>query len=729
MVSANLRLFRRRLRAADLAPKSAFARITLYLFGVDLLLVIIQKIVQLFGGKGDSFSGWISFLTIVFSICAILQLFRWASRRLLWRLRNRLLVTYVFIGVIPLFLVVLMFGITSYLFTGQFATYSATSAIEAHVDDLRAANSQVAKEVAAQLANSSNPSRIAALEAVRARFPNAEIAAWYGERPLEILSPDASQAPSFTPPPAPRKGGATKDHAEKLAGDVHRLPGLVLDHDRTYLRVVSRESVNGGPLVVVSSVPVDQAFLEHIATGLGEVGFYELPGIVVTDEGQSTVTVRNPASPAAAGSPGLKPIAAAGGIPDARGRWDRLISYGIIVRSFDWSTGKLLAPVLRVQTRLSALYERLFSNLGELADIAIYLLVAIAFVFALIELIALIIGLGLTRTITRSVAKLYVATQHINRGDLKHRITVKSNDQLAALETSFNSMAESLERLLAEQREKERLQNELAIAQEVQAQLFPRQELKFDSLELHGVCRPARVVSGDYYDFLPLGHDKLALAVGDISGKGISAALLMATIHSAVRAYEFGRMPVPEEMMTVGAAAVAAARAGCDPEPMVAGSAAVESPAAVLYLLNRHLYHSTPAEKYATLFLGLYDGSTRTMTYANGGHLPPILIGEDGSVRRLGRGGLVIGLFDNITHEEDTIGLRPGDIFLAYSDGVTEPENEFGEFGEQRLIQTVLENRHLPLARISEEVLSAVQGWIGAAEQPDDVTLVLARAR
>jgi sigma-B regulation protein RsbU (phosphoserine phosphatase) len=98
-------------------------------------------------------------------------------------------------------------------------------------------------------------------------------------------------------------------------------------------------------------------------------------------------------------------------------------------------------------------------------------------------------------------------------------------------------------------------------------------------------------------------------------------------------------------------------------------------------------------------------------------------------VRRLGRGGLVIGLFDNITHEEDTISLRAGDIFLAYSDGVTEPENEFGEFGEQRLIQTVLENRHLPLARISEEVLSAVQAWIGAAEQPDDVTLVLARAR
>ncbi len=132
-------------------------------------------------------------------------------------------------------------------------------------------------------------------------------------------------------------------------------------------------------------------------------------------------------------------------------------------------------------------------------------------------------------------------------------------------------------------------------------------------------------------------------------------------------------------------------------------------------------------EKYATLFLGMYDGATRRLNYSNAGHLPPLILGDDGSCSRLGRGGTVVGLFDEVPYDEDTVELAPGDIFLAYSDGVTEPENDFGEFGEERLISIVQENRDLPLARISEIVTAAVDDWIGAAEQPDDVTLVLAR--
>ena len=149
----------------------------------------------------------------------------------------------------------------------------------------------------------------------------------------------------------------------------------------------------------------------------------------------------------------------------------------------------------------------------------------------------------------------------------------------------------------------------------------------------------------------------------------------------------------------------------------------------MLSLLNHQLYESTPAEKYATLFLGIYDGTRRTITYSNGGHLPPIVMSEDGSVRRLDRGGTVVGLFDNMSYEEGSLQLRRGEIFVAYSDGVTEPENDFGEFGEQRLIELLRENRELPLPRISEIVTAAVDDWIGANEQPDDITLVLARVR
>jgi sigma-B regulation protein RsbU (phosphoserine phosphatase) len=153
------------------------------------------------------------------------------------------------------------------------------------------------------------------------------------------------------------------------------------------------------------------------------------------------------------------------------------------------------------------------------------------------------------------------------------------------------------------------------------------------------------------------------------------------------------------------------------------------SPGALLALLNHQLYESTPQEKYATLFLGVYDGSSRTITYSNGGHLPPILISEDGTIRRLDCGSIVVGLFDKMTFQEASVQMRKGDIFVAYSDGVTEPENDFGEFGEQRLIELVRENQHMPLVRISEIVAAAVYDWIGANEQPDDITLVLARAR
>jgi sigma-B regulation protein RsbU (phosphoserine phosphatase) len=284
-------------------------------------------------------------------------------------------------------------------------------------------------------------------------------------------------------------------------------------------------------------------------------------------------------------------------------------------------------------------------------------------------------------------------------------------------------MTESVEKLIVEQKEKERLQSELAIAQEVQAQLFPRATIGTQTLEMHGVCRPARIVSGDYYDFLPYGSEQVGIAVGDISGKGISAALLMATIHSAVRAYEQEQLIA----VTAGQSAMQATRSGS--VGLAIRNSPPQSPSQVLWLLNRQLYKTTQPEKYATLFLSFFDGHTRQLTYSNAGHLPPLILGEDGSLRRLETGGTVVGLFDNMEYEESMIQLYPGDIFVAFSDGIIEPENEFGEFGEDRLIETIETHRNLPLDRITDNVIAAVQDWIGSAEQPDDITLVLARLR
>jgi sigma-B regulation protein RsbU (phosphoserine phosphatase) len=290
-------------------------------------------------------------------------------------------------------------------------------------------------------------------------------------------------------------------------------------------------------------------------------------------------------------------------------------------------------------------------------------------------------------------------------------------------------MTGSLERLIKEQKEKERLQNELAIAQEVQAQLFPREFAQLPSLEVHGVCRPARIVSGDYFDFLKLGPGRLGIAVGDISGKGISAALLMATVHSAVRAYEFGLVSEEAPAVVSTYAPGLLARGQMSGAIAVAASNGKISPAGMLSLLNRHLYRSTSSEKYATLFLSVYDEESRILNFANAGHLPPMVLGADGSVKRLDTDGLVIGLFEDARYEDRSIELQPGDIFAAFSDGIIEPENEFGEFGEARLMEILRDHRELPLSELTEIVVEAVRDWIGSAEQPDDVTLVLARAR
>jgi len=382
-----------------------------------------------------------------------------------------------------------------------------------------------------------------------------------------------------------------------------------------------------------------------------------------------------------------------------------------------------VGAITEVDTRSSMLYATLFGARGDYAKGLETILALIAIVFGIVVVLALIVGRKLTRSITSAVDQLYEATKHVNRADFSHRITVRSTDQLATLGNSFNSMTTSIEKLVEEQKEKQRLEGELAIALEVQEQLYPKAITQLETLEVHGFCRPARTVSGDYYDFLALNSDRLLLAVGDISGKGISAALLMATIHSAVRAYSIEDVPVLRESVAAGAAG------GLGPMLASESRGADASPATLLTLLNHQLYESTPAAKYATLFLGIYDGATRRFTYANGGHLPPILISEDGSSQLLSCGGTVVGLFDDLSFPEATVQLRPGDLLVAYSDGVTEPENDYGEFGEERLIQLVRENRRWPLERITEIVTAAVADWIGDNEQPDDITLVLARAK
>ncbi len=697
-----------RLIEAELWPQGRMSRLACYLAGMAALLFGLEKLLGMFARSwGQYLIGWVNFLVFIAAILFSILAFRWLRRRILWRLRNRLIVTYVFIGVIPVVLLLAMAFFSLFLFAGQFASFVVISELNAQLRSVGAANTAISNELAAGLERGNNPSSdsLAGLKKRDSAWSHRHLRAWQGAKALPLPSDIAGVSPDF--PAFLNK--SDNDYAKALR-EGKPFQEIVRDQGKLYLRVVSVLPIRSENLTVVTSEPLDQDLVGKIAADLGQITLYA--GMKDTP---------------AQGKPGNvqeTPLFTVGNLPEPVSFLDREIPFGTLLPDVDWSTGTTEhIGRLVIITRPSMLYDHLFAALGEFAKYVEDALIGVAVFFAVIELIALIIGTRMTRTVTAAVAQLHDATMHVDRGDFSHRIPVKSADQLAHLALSFNSMTASIEKLILEQKEKQRLENELAIAQEVQAQLFPRQVSDLESLEVHGFCRPARTVSGDYYDFLTASSHKLILAVGDISGKGISAALLMATIHSAVRAYSMENLPQMRESVAVGAVAGAGRLMAAWPEGVEL------SPGALLGLLNHQLYESTPAEKYATLFLGIYDGRSRRLTYSNGGHLPPILIGEDGSIRRLECGGTVVGLFDNMMYEEASVEMEPGEIFLAYSDGVTEPENDFGEFGEHRLIDLVRDNRSLPLPQISQIVTMAVDDWIGDKEQPDDVTLVLARAR
>jgi sigma-B regulation protein RsbU (phosphoserine phosphatase) len=720
-----------KLREKGLWPQSWVAWAAIYVVGLELLLFAVQLLTRRASpATSESLAGWIDFLSVLALVLFGITGFRRLRSKLLWRLRNRLVVTYVFIGVIPVFLLVMISLIALYLFAGQFASFVVTSDIATHLGSMEAANRAVAHHLAMQI-SSGGKLDAEMLDRVRPHRPEwsrRQVCAWYGSRPQPYCSGP--------------EGAAGFDSPSFIGGDFR---DVVSDHGKLYLRsatVVAAETGSSSlplSLRMILSEPFDKEFVEKIAAGLGRITVYGTEGPVAATS--TTPAQRGVSQRVLVFNDGgtREETFSAGTIPPSASAFDHEITLRIPLPLVDWETGKpqRVGALAEVETRSSVLYARLFAARGDYAKGVEYILLSIAIVFAIIEMLALFIGTKLTRSITSAVAQLYEATKHVNRADFSHRITVQSSDQLATLANSFNSMTTSIERLVLEQKEKHRLEGELAIAQEVQAQLYPKLITQLETLEVHGFCRPARTVSGDYYDFLALNSDKLMLAVGDISGKGISAALLMATIYSAVRAYTIEDVPALRELAThelttreLAAREPVAVASGGSGLMLVAESRGTDSsPATLLTLLNHQLYESTLAAKYATLFLGIYDGATRRLTYSNGGHLPPILISEDGSSQVLSCGGTVVGLFDNLSFPEATVQLRRGDVLVAYSDGVTEPENEFDEFGEERLIQLVRENRHLPLERITEIVVGAVADWIGENEQPDDITLVLARAR
>ena len=270
----------------------------------------------------------------------------------------------------------------------------------------------------------------------------------------------------------------------------------------------------------------------------------------------------------------------------------------------------------------------------------------------------------------------------------------------AALDGVKTEMAQEVARLTTamgrETAQRERMNRELEIAREVQEHLFPQRLPIVPGLEYSGHCRPAREVGGDYYDFIDLPHGRFGIAIGDVSGKGVGAALMMASLEASLRAL----------------------------------ACVVEDPAELMEQVSGLLHQASSSNRYATLFYAQYDPASRCLSYVNAGHNPPVVLRSFGGtfqVFRLETGGPVVGLFRH-SYERGVFSHEPGDLLVLFTDGVSESMNaRFEEWGEERLIEFAKTCYGLPSVEGLRGILSAAQAFAAGASQHDDMTLVVLR--
>ena len=260
---------------------------------------------------------------------------------------------------------------------------------------------------------------------------------------------------------------------------------------------------------------------------------------------------------------------------------------------------------------------------------------------------------------------------------------------------TYDRMRRQIEASYRVLRERDALERELRVARDVQRQLLPSTVPEVAGLELAGVCRQAIAVGGDYYDYLPLEDGRLGLVIADVSGKGVPAALLMASLQASVRS-----------LFTT-----------------------TVNPGALGGNLNDAVFRASSAARYATAFLASYDPTTRRLSYTNAGHLPPLVV-RRGDTVECHEGGMPVGLFEGSTYDTGTVTLAPGDLLALFTDGVTEaPAPDGEEFGARRLDELLRNAGERPLDAMLETILEALGSWSGDVAPHDDVTIVLARAR
>jgi sigma-B regulation protein RsbU (phosphoserine phosphatase) len=619
-----------------------------------------------------------------------------AKRRLLWRVRRRLVLSYILIGVVPVLLVITFFLFAGLLMFIHVSAYLFKRGIDDVVDEAVV----IAQTAAVELRRSPATGAREVLERKRA---NSE--ARYREISLALV-PRAQAGRADRAPLVPIVAGPWRHGAPPAAVpawvSVGGFGGLIAyrmadDPGETELvvRAVGVPDERNPAWAVVVDVPVDEQVLAELreATGI------ELVAVdLVPPAGESARSVM-------ASRGRQRPVLHRTGQDTRRWAWNSVTLFDYT----EWETGLTGTLLMSIRVSLAEIYDRISAAQSRVGNLSLgYLfmlaLAAIAVLFLIIEAVALVMGVALARSITGAIHELFEGTERVRVGDFSHRIRIATRDQLGELADSFNEMTASIQDLLAQREEKRRLEEELRIAREIQMSLLPRGALRLPGLSVTALCVPAREVGGDYYDFFRLGERRLGILVADVAGKGTSAALYMAELKGLVLSL----------------------------------STIYQSPRQLLVEVNRIISDNIDTRSFITMTYAVIDLDARTITFARAGHTPLVHVPGGPGPRRarvLAPDGIVLGLrIEAVARRfgellvESTQPLGPGDVLVLYTDGLTEAMNADGDlFGDQRLLALVEEHGHETTEVLRERILREVEAFVGDAEPHDDLTFVLVK--
>jgi sigma-B regulation protein RsbU (phosphoserine phosphatase) len=604
------------------------------------------------------------------------RLFVQVKRRLLWRVRRKLILSYIFIGVIPSLLILVFFLFAGSLVFMNVSAYLFRDAYDKVMEDARVSAQAAATAIAR------TPASVAeTLERVHgirsSTYPGVSVA---------YLRPDGSASfagpwKALPVPPASPPWMAAKDIWQGSIGvPIKESPG----EEDLVVRTLVKVGPGGSGGAVVVDIPLDDQVLHQLYAGTG---------VRLENVFDSRLDLNQSIARAATTRQGGGSVL-----------FEKSLAR---IEVTDWASGATHGDTLALAYRLRELYNHLagaqsmqFGTM-RLSDALFVFLVVIGVLFLIIEAAALTMGLALARSITSSVHELFMGTERVRQGDFTHRIDIASKDQLGELAESFNLMTGSIETLMQTATEKKRLEEELRIARQIQMSLLPRGPLDFAGLGITALCVPAREVGGDYYDFFPLGPRRLGVLIADVSGKGTSAALYMAELKGLVLSL----------------------------------SQIYQSPRQLLIEVNRIISDNLDTRSFITMTYAVVDLDAGTMTFARAGHTPVIFVkdGAAGGAQSLVPNGLVVGLripgaqekFTELL-EERRIDLCRGDVIALYTDGITEAMDASSDlFGDARLTRLIAEHGHLDAADLRERILREVEAFVGHADQHDDMTMIL----